>query len=804
MSRLGPLGSKPRPKPRDLALASLLLVAACAPGDTPERLTRVPEASLVDPFIGTGGHGHVYPGATVPFGMVQLSPDNGRSGWDWTSGYHWSDSVLTGFSHTHLSGTGIGDLLDVLVMPTVGSVDLSLDTLPDGTRPYADRLSHDDETAEPGYYAVTLQRSGVHVELTATPRVGLHRISYPTPPDVSRRDSEAREDAVASSPGLVIDLGYSENWDTPTRTDLTQISDTLFVGRRYSRGWAEDQRVYFALVTSRPVRSVSRAVSRAGEGARLRVHLAFEPSAHGPVQVKVALSYVDVDGALHNLRDEAPRWDFDQARARARAAWDHELSKIRVRGGTEADRTVFYTALYRTRLAPVLFEDTDGRYRGGDGRIHRADGFHNHSIFSLWDTFRAAHPLNTLIDGGRVHDFIASVLAFRNESGLLPVWSLVGNETNTMTGNHAVPVVVDAVLKGLAHVDSHEALDAVMASQSTSLRDLDDYAEYGWIPSELGVESVTKTLEYAYDDATVARLAAKLGDEDVAERFRHRSRRWRNVFDPETGFMRGRSADGNWVQPFDPLRSTHRASTDYTEGNAWQHSWFVPHDAGGLVRAMGGDDAFVARLDGLFEQDTIITGDDASPDISGLIGQYAHGNEPSHHIAYLYSWAGRPDRTADRVRQILDSQYRAAPDGLAGNEDCGQMSAWYVFSALGFYPADPTSGVYVLGAPRFDLARIRVPGGTFTIRAAASGEAVVGHSGDLPRYIQNVRLNGRPWPLTYVRHTDVAAGGLLEIELGPVPSETWGRAAWSRPPSDSDPPSVIEARKDAENLARLR
>ena len=760
------------------AVPALLLIAlaasACAPPDHPARLRPSSVAGWVDPFIGTGGHGHTYPGATVPFGMVQVSPDNGRSGWDWSSGYHWSDSVLTGFSHTHLSGTGIGDLLDVLVMPVSGVVDLSAERLEDGTRPYADRLDHAAETASPGYYAVTLQRSRIQVELTATPRVGLHRVTFPEGADA----------------GLVVDLGFGENWDTPTHTELVQVADTLFMGRRYSKGWAVDERVHFALATSRPV----VAVTLAGEEPRLRAHLAFGPVGEEPLLLKVALSYVDEVGALANLEAEAPTWDFEAARTRAADAWESELSKIRVSGGTPDDRAIFYTALYRTRLAPVLFQDVDGRYRGADTSIHEADGFVNHSIFSLWDTFRAAHPLNTLLDVGRVPDLVASMLAFRREYGLLPVWSLTANETNTMTGNHAVPVVVDAWLKGLAGVDGRAALEAVMASQESDLRDLDDYRAYGWIPSELGVEAVTKTLEYAFDDAAVARLASAVGDRAAAERYRQRSGAWRLVYDPATGFMRGKLADGTWNEPFDPLRSDHRQNTDYTEGNAWQHSWFVPHDAAGLVGVMGGDHPFVRRLDQLFEQDTVVTGEAPSADISGLIGQYAHGNEPSHHIAYLYSWAGRPDRTADRVHQILRTQYRAEPDGLAGNEDCGQMSAWYVFSALGFYPADPASGVYVLGTPLFDEARIQVQGGTFTVHAHREAP------GD--RYITSVRLNGRPWPLTYLRHADVARGGVLEIRLGSAPDPSWGRDAWSRPPSDSDAPEVLEARDRAEAAAR--
>lgn len=803
-----PVGRRPLPTPPErarglgapvavaaVAAGILGALSACAPPDRPPRLDAGTPSEWVDPFIGTGGHGHVYPGATVPFGMVQVSPDNGRSGWDWTSGYHWSDSVLTGFSHTHLSGTGIGDLLDVLVMPVVGSVPLDVDRLPDGTRPYADRLDHAAEEAEPGYYAVTLQRSGIRAELTATPRVGLHRYTFPGAGGGT--GSAAGRDPETTAAGLVVDLGYSENWDAPTETGLRQVDDTLVTGLRFSQGWARDQRVFFALATSRPVTELR--IHRSDEDeVRLRAHLVFGGGTDGAeptdrsLEIKVGISYVSRDGALANLRAEAPGWDFEGARRRAALAWAEELAKVRIRGGSESDRRVFYTSLYRTRLAPVLLQDVDGRYRGGDGRVHRARGFVNHSIFSLWDTFRAAHPLNTLIDARRVHDLVASMMSFRDEHGLLPVWSLVGNETNTMTGNHAVPVVVDAALKGLTDVDVRRILAAAVESQSTDLRDLDDYREHGWIPTDQGVESVTKTLEYAFDDRAVARLADRLAFHETAREFLARSEAWRHVFDPETDFMRGRYVDGTWREPFEPLHSDHRQNTDYTEGNAWQHSWFVPHDVRGLADAMGGDDAFVRRLDALFEQDTVILGDNASADISGLIGQYAHGNEPSHHIAYLYSWAGRPDRTADRVRQILASQYRAAPDGLAGNEDCGQMSAWYVFSALGFYPVDPASAVYVLGTPRFEEAVVDLGGDrTFTVR----------RTGEAGGYVQAVWLNGRAWPLTYLRHEDVAAGGTLELELGPEPSG-WGSEVWARPPSDSDPAEVRRLRAEAEASAR--
>lgn len=752
---------------RLVAGAAVLLLATQTGCDTGRR----PVTDFVDPFIGTGAHGHVYPGATVPFGMVQPSPDNGRSGWDWVSGYHYSDSVIVGFSQTHLSGTGIGDLADVLVMPVVAAPDLARDYETREDRGYQSRFSHDDERAEPGYYAVRLLDSGVEVELTATERVALHRYTYPE----------------VAEPGVVLDLGYAINWDRPTDTWVRVEDDTLVVGYRLSTGWARDQRVYFAMAVSTPVETValfngSAPVEgrREAGGEAIRAHLGFRAAPPATVEIKIGLSYVDIDGALRNLEAEAPEWDFDGARTAARAGWERELSRVTVESSDDSLKTVFYTALYRTKLAPILFQDVDGRYRGGDGEIHTADGFTNYSIFSLWDTFRAAHPLYTLTDPERVNDFINSMLAFEDEQGLLPVWSLVGNETNTMTGHHAVPVIVDAYRKGFRGFDADAAYDAVRESAMQDHRGLRFYKQYGYIPSELEVESVTKTLEYAYDDWAIASLAEQLGDAATAERFWERARGYRLVFDSTTGFMRGRRADGDWVTPFDPIRSSHAVNTDYTEGNAWQHSWFVPHDARGLIELMGGDAAFIAKLDSLFSLDTALTGENVSPDISGMIGQYAHGNEPSHHIAYLYAYAGAPWKTQERVRRILETMYRAAPDGLAGNEDCGQMSAWYVLSALGLYPVNPAEALYVIGSPLFEEASIELANGaTFTVRAeGASAEN---------RYIESGTLNGRPFERTFLRHDEIVRGGTLELVMRSEPNREWAADEGSRPPSMSDP-----------------
>ncbi|MFQ5690405.1 MAG: GH92 family glycosyl hydrolase [Gemmatimonadota bacterium] len=795
LSRPRPL--HPRARLPSLLLPWLLLPWLLAPGGCAQRVREPapagPTTSWVDPFIGTGGHGHTYPGATVPFGMVQLSPDNGRNGWDWTSGYHWTDSVIVGFSHTHLSGTGIGDLEDILVMPVTGPVRPARAGSDSQDVDFRSRFSHDEEEAEPGYYAVRLRTWGVRAELTATTRVGVHRYTFPAGPEA----------------GIVLDLGYSANWDRPLEAELERHGDTLVTGHRFSTGWAEDERVYFAAALSRRVAGVRLAAdgrelpagARRARGRRVRALLRLPAPDSQVVVLKVGISYVDEAGALRNLREEVPDWDFDRVRREAREAWEAALGRVRVRVGRAAARgagapqggrgsrrgsaprasaedlrRIFYTALYHTKLAPIRFDDVDRRYRGADGRIHRESGFRNYSIFSLWDTFRAEHPLLTLAEPERVDDLVESMLAFGRQSGYLPVWSLVGNETNTMTGYHAVPVIADAYLKGFRGFDPDSALALMVRSAARDWRGIAAYRRYGYVPSELEVESVTKTLEYAFDDWSIARMAGALGRTDTEARFDAQAGSWAHLLDPATRFMRGRHADGSWVEPFDPRRSSHRRRTDYTEGNAWQHTWFVPQDPAGLIAAMGGDGPFVAKLDSLFQADTTVTGERVSPDISGLIGQYAHGNEPSHHIAYLYSYAGAPWKTAERVRQILTTLYGSGPDGLAGNEDCGQMSAWYVFSALGFYPANPVGGIYVLGSPLFEESELDVGRGR-AFRVVAEGVS------ERNRYIRSARLNGRPLSRSWIRHQEITAGGELRLEMGPEPNPEWGRDPAARPPS---------------------
>ena len=796
------IGSVGRSAAAALAGATILL-AACEAGA--DRAAFDP-TGLVDPFIGTGAHGHVYPGATVPHGLVQLSPDNGRSGWDWVAGYHASDSVIVGFSHTHLSGTGIGDLADILFMPGVVAADRSPDIAglwEDRTeRPFADRYQHGDEAAEPGWYQVRLDRSGIVAELAATTRTGVHRYTFPDTTHVGGPAAAA----------LFIDLGYAVNWDRPVATELRLVGDTLLVGTRRSTGWARDQSIHFAATFSRPIRRLrlvagdSTGIADRPVGARVargqvtRALLTFDTLA-GPLVARVGVSHTSQDAAVRNLIAEARGRSFDEVRTAARRAWRDELGRVRVAGGTASQRRLFYTSLYRVHLGPVRYDDGDGGHAGSPHPPDAADPPARYSIFSLWDTFRAEHPLLTLVSPERQPGIFHSILGLRNDLGLLPVWELLGNETNTMTGYHAVPVLADLVLKGWGDGYEAEALEAMVETADQEGRDVGLYRRWGYVPGDSAEESVTKTLEYAYDDATIARVAdhlaqrARAAGEDhradsldaLAARFDRRSQSWVALFDPGTGFMRARLSDGSWRRPFDPVFSSHRQDADYTEGTAWQHSWFVPHDPHGLIAKLGGDAPFIARLDALFAQDTAMTGENVSPDISGLIGQYAQGNEPGHHVPWLYVYAGAPWRTHARVRQVLDTLYRDVRDGLPGNEDYGQMSAWYVFAAMGFYPVDPAGGLYVLGSPIYEEIEIDVAGPedgvptsrdrsgcTFRIEAPGAGERP---------YVVGARLNGEPWPYTWITHDQITAGGVLELEMAAEPDPAYGRAMEVRPPS---------------------
>jgi predicted alpha-1,2-mannosidase len=701
-------------------------------------------ASFVDPFIGTGGHGHTFPGPTLPFGMVQLGPDTRLEGWDSCSGYHHDDTRIYGFSHTHLSGTGIPDYADVLFLPIVGPVDLA------GAKPSAS-FDKATETARAGYYAVRLD-SRIEVELTTTERAGFHRYRFPpgTPAHV------------------IVDL---EHRDRVLESALRIVSPTEIEGTRRSSSWAKDQVVHFAARFSRPWATTTDL----DDSAR-KVALSFGDGG-GELQIKVGISAVDVQGARRNLDAEIPGWEFNAVADAAAQRWTEVLGRVEVEGGTAAERTSFYTALYHALLTPNVYSDVDGRYRGMDGKIHAAQRRRQYTVFSLWDTFRAAHPLLVLLEPERTREIVDTMLAQYREGGRLPVWELAANETDTMIGYHAVSVIADAWRKGIRGFDPQAALDAMVASARGSRFGLASYQRQGFLDGQDEAESVSKTLEYAYDDACIATLAAAIGRPQIAAEFYRRSQAWRHLFDSQTQFFRPRIGQ-RWLEPFDP----RRVDLHFTEANAWQYAFFVPQDVLGLIETLGGDGAFVARLDALFAEDSQTTGREQA-DITGLIGQYAHGNEPSHHVAWLYSYAGRPDRTAERVSQIRNTLYHATPDGLAGNEDCGQMSAWYVFAALGLYPASPGTDEYVVTPPIFRRIRLHLPAGqTFTIRTEGRGT-----------YVASARLDGTETRRSFLRHEEIVRGGELRLRLGPAPGAQWGRAPADRPRSSVPGERIVPA-----------
>lgn len=693
----------------------------------------------VDPFIGTGGHGHTFPGAVVPFGMVQLSPDNPSKGWDWTSGYNYSDNQLLGFSHTHLSGTGVGDLLDVLVMPFRGDYNKRLDN---ELGRVVSEYSHDNESASAGFYAVALPQEQVQAELTATERSGVHRYTY-----------AGHDDAK-----ILIDLGYAQNFDKSVATFMRILDDHTLVGYRISTGWSDYQPTYFVAEFNQPF---SHQFYREGapqsgpliNTEKSEVVLNFGDIASQPLVAKVALSYVSIEGAQQNLAFEVPHFDFDKIKQQAEGLWAAQLGKFKVTDSDEQAKRKFYTALYHSLLAPQTFNDVNGSYFGADGSTHNSQQFKRHSLFSLWDTFRALHPLLTISNGERVNDMVSSMMAFYDETGLLPSWDLMANETDVMIGYHAVPVIVDAYFKGLTDVAPEQLFQALKTSAMQNRFGIDLFAKYGYVPSDLAVEAVSKTLEYAFDDWAIARLAKALGKDSDYEYFSQRAKAYKTLFDKQTGFMRGKTKEGEWVKNFSPTHVDHR-TTDYTEANAWQYTWFVPHDVNGLMDLFGGETPFIEKLDTLFTMDSFMEGD-VSPDISGLIGQYAHGNEPVHHVPYMYSLTSQKWKGEQRIKQIRDTMYRDDPDGLSGNDDVGQMSAWYVFSALGFYPLNPADGQYVLGTPQFDKVEIQLPGNkTFIITGTVS-------SGSSDGYVKQATLNGEPVNMNTISHSDVMKGGEL-------------------------------------------
>ena len=700
-------------------------------------------ADCVNPFIGTDFTGNTYPGAQVPFGMVQLSPDNGLPGWDRIAGYFWPDSTIAGFSHTHLSGTGAGDLYDISFMPV---------TLPyreaKGSLGIHSKFSHDDESASAGYYQVRLADYDINVELTATSRCGVQRYTFP------------KADAV-----VFLNLRKAMNWDATQDAHIEQVDSVTLRGYRFSNGWARGQRVFFCTRFSRPFDKMSldtAAIMSEGKrtGTSVIARLDFKTKEGEQLVVSTALSGVSMEGAMRNLQAEMPDNDFDKCLASARKDWDEQLGKIEIECGNRDEKVKFYTALYHAMLAPTLYSDVDGAYYGPDKQVHRAEGWTNYSTFSLWDTFRAAHPLFTYVAPERVNDMVKSFIAFYEQNGRLPVWNMWGSETDMMIGYHAVAVIADAYLKGIGDFDAEKALEACVATANLDdYRGIGAYKELGYVPCNLKDPynaddwSLSKTLEYAYDDYCIARMAEKMGRKDVADEFDKRSQNYRNVYNPQTGFMQPRDDQGNFVEPFSP--------DDYTphicESNGWQYFWSVQHDVDGLMELAGGKERFAQKLDSMF---TYHPGEDDELPIfsTGMIGQYAHGNEPSHHVIYLFNAVGQPWKTQHYAARVMHELYLNTPAGLCGNEDCGQMSAWYVFSAMGFYPVDPVSGRYEIGSPLYPEVRMRLPNGkTFTVRANGVSQENC--------YIRSMTFNGAPYDKTYITHEQILSGGVLEFEM---------------------------------------
>lgn len=731
-----------------------------------QRLPESKSLAYVDPYIGSGGHGHVFVGASVPFGAVQVGPTNIVKGWDWCSGYHYSDSVVIGFSQTHLSGTGIGDLGDVLIMPYTGSVRTSKGTQADPTSGYGSHYSHQHETARPGYYAVKLEDHDIQVELTASERVGFHKYSFPE----------------GKPAHIIVDLKEGIGWDAPVETYIRQKDEYTLEGYRFSKGWAEDQRLWFAIRSSVPVKQFAvYEGDEKKEGTALKSKftkglISFD-KAPAQVMLKVGISPVSSENALANIKAEIPGWDFNQVVNSANAKWTKQLAKINVQTKDESAKRVFYTALYHTMIGPALFNDHDGTYRGTDKKVYKNPGFDNYTVFSLWDTYRSAAPLSTLLHTDRVSSFVNSMLAIYQQQGKLPVWPLMGNETNCMVGYHAVPLIADAYLKGFKGFDPNAALEAMKVTSTRDEFGLKYVKERGYIPSDKEYESVSKAMEYAIDDWCIAAMAKKLGKMDDYELYSKRAAYYKNYFDSSIKFVRPRMSDGSFKTPYDPFRSIHEKG-DFTEGNGWQYTWLVPQDVEGLIGLMGGDEPFTKKLDSLFEAKSDM-GAEASPDISGLIGMYAHGNEPSHHVTYMYTYAGKQWKTAEKVRQVIKDFYTAKPDGLAGNEDVGAMSSWLVLSSVGFYPVNPAKGLYVFGSPLFDKASLQLQGGkTFTVQT-------VNNSGE-NKYIQSITLNGKPYTKSYIKHADIVKGGVLTIKMGNQPNYDFGKPVADRPNSLMD------------------
>lgn len=742
--------------------STMLILSACTAN------TNVEDYSAhVNPFIGTGGHGHTFPGAVVPHGMIQPSPDTRIDGWDACSGYYYNDSTINGFSHTHVSGTGCCDYGDVLLMPTVGKQTYQTTDSQSQQLPYASAFSHENESAEPGYYSVFLDRYQVKAELSASKRGAIHRYTFPA----------------SKESGFIIDLDYSLQRQTNSEMEIKVLSDTEICGHKKTTYWAFDQYINFYAKFSKPFTYtlINDSVTM-DNGKRLpicKALLQFETKKDEQVLVKVGVSAVDVKGAQNNVLSEIADWDFDKVRQHARNEWNRYLSKIDVTTTNQEDKTIFYSALYHTGISPNLFTDADGRYLGMDLKVHQGDVKQPiYTTFSLWDTFRALHPLMTIIDPDLNTQFIQSLLKKHQEGGIFPMWDLASNYTGTMIGYHAVPVIVDAYTKGYRDFDIQEAYKACLrtAEYDTTgikcpalvLPHLMPKAKYyknsiGYIPCDRENESVAKALEYAYNDWCISVFAESMTDFDNKDKYARFAKAYEFYFDKETRFMRGLNSKGEWRTPFNPRASTHR-NDDYCEGTAWQWTWFVPHDVEGLVNLMGGENAFASKLDSLFTADSSLEGETTSSDISGLIGQYAHGNEPSHHVTHLYNYVKRPWRTQELVDSVFQSQYANRPDGLAGNEDCGQMSAWYILNSMGFYQVCPGKPVYSIGRPVFDQAVVNLTNGKkFTV--------MVKNNSKKNKYIESMLLNGQTLHTPFFSHQDIVDGGTLEITMSDKPNK---------------------------------
>ena len=728
----------------------LFSFSACV-SQQPDAETECYATEYVNPFIGTDFTGNTYPGAQAPFGMVQLSPDNGLPGWDRISGYFYPDSTIAGFSHTHLSGTGAGDLYDISFMPV---------TLPykeaDAPLGIHSLFSHDEETASAGYYQVRLKDYDINVELTATERCGIQRYTFP--------EADA---------AIFLNLRKAMNWDFTNDTRIEVVDSVTIQGYRFSDGWARDQHIYFRTRFSKPFASVqldTAAVIKDGKriGSSAIARFDFHTSAGEQILVTTAISGVSMEGAARNLAAEAPADDFDKYLAATRKNWNEQLSKVEIKSNDIDEKVKFYTALYHSMLAPTIYSDVDGAYYGPDKQVHQADGWTNYSTFSLWDTYRAAHPLYTYIEPQRVNDMVKSFLAFSEQNGRLPVWNFYGSETDMMIGYHAVPVIVDAYLKGIGDFDPKKALAACVATANIDeYRGIGLYKKYGYVPYDVTDHynsenwSLSKTLEYAYDDYCIARMAEKLGEKQIADEFYKRSLNYKNVYNSQTTFMQPRNNKGSFIEDFSP--------DDYTphicESNGWQYFWSVQQDVDGLISLVGGKERFAQKLDSMFTYNP--SADEDLPIFStGMIGQYAHGNEPSHHVIYLFNAIGQPWKTQKYAAEVMHELYKNTPAGLCGNEDCGQMSAWYVFSAMGFYPVDPVSGKYEIGTPMYPEMKMHLANGkTFTILAPAVSKENI--------YIQSVKLDGKPYDKSYITHEQIMNGSIFEFEMGNKPGKVW-------------------------------